>query len=241
MSYALRVSIQMFACQLRGCRVGASNLRPSRRIQFILISFLGFVIFLAHRLDSIPSFSQLPSLPKSNFLFYRPKNREPRVVEFLRSSKASRFPISVTPLINRLNAWGIIEKIDYSGGEGFNPSLLSLPVDGFSDGPLVVVARERDPSLWENDPPVRPRWLIAAMLELPYKETQTRLRWNPVFDFKIEATPPVRLPALVHNRTATLFPKCDVNNDLDKWFRNVQGPEDPRLFWTHIGEPLVIY
>jgi hypothetical protein len=143
-----------------------------------------------------------------------------------------------------LNAWGVFESIQYPGGDGgFNPSLLSLPVEGYSNGPLAVVAREADPSLWENDPPVRPRWIIAAMLTLPYKvkDTRSRLRWKPVSDFKNDASHPERLSSLVHNHSATLFPKCDVNNDMDTWFRNVQGPEDPRLFWTHIGEPLVIY
>jgi len=224
----------------------ASNFRSSRRSQFTLVAsfFLLFFILRVIHLDSI--LPRLPALPKTKTIinsFSRSDNAEPRAVEFLRSSKASRFPYPITPLINRLNAWGVIEKIEYPDGGGFNPSLLSLPVEGFSNGPLAVVAREHDPSLWENDPSVRPRWLIAAMLELPDMEedARSRLRWSPVFDFKNDATPPVRLESLVHNHTATLFPKCDVNNDLDKWFRNVQGPEDPRLFWTHMGEPLVIY
>ena len=134
----------------------------------------------------------------------------------------------------------MVDVIQYTDGAGFNPSLISLPSEGYSNGPLVVVAREHDPSLWEDDPTVRPRWLIAAMLTLPEKD-RSRLRWDPVFEFKVHASRPERLPTLVNDHNVELFPKCGEEKDVDKWFRNVQGPEDPRLFWTHLGEPLLLY
>lgn len=118
----------------------------------------------------------------------------------------------------------------------------SLPTNGLSNGSFAVVAREEDPTLWEDNPRIRPRWIIGALLDLNDSESEAsaRLRWSMSGDFANQCRSVEQLGDLVHSDD-DLFPKCKDDAWPDSWFRNVQGPEDPRLFWSHLGEPLIIY
>jgi hypothetical protein len=166
----------------------------------------------------------------------------PRWKAILKSSPTASNDKTVTILVSRTNFWGFSEYVEFPPNGGFNPSFLSLPTNGLSNGSFAVVAREEDPTLWEASPTVRPRWILGALLDLTDSEFEAsaRLRWPMSSDFTNECHSVERLGALIHS-DEVFFPKCSEWAFPDVWFRNVQGPEDPRLFWSHLGEPLMIY
>jgi hypothetical protein len=146
--------------------------------------------------------------------------------------------LKVTLLISEGNSWGIPEDIEFPNLEVFNPSLLTLPTNGNGNASLVVVARE----FGHRTPELQPEWVTAGILDLPNPAdtNHTQIRWTFPGDIRNRCHSLQRLDALIHSND-TYFPKCDNGNGFDWWFRDMQGPEDPRLFWTHIGEPLVFY
>ena len=159
-----------------------------------------------------------------------------RSIIVLRSFR-SPYPLPVTPMISRSNFWGMPETIEYAESGGFNPTFLTLPSERSANGTYVVLARETDPTLFEESPAVRPRWVVACILEP--ENYEMHLRWTPLWDWKDWCHTVQRLELIQSEEL--LFPKCDPDNPLDSWFRNVQGPEDPRIFWSHMGEPLIVY
>lgn len=165
----------------------------------------------------------------------------PHQIAFLKQIHQSHKQ-GVTSLTSIRNFWGLPEAVGFPDGGGFNPALLSIPSDGHGTSDTLVVAREEDPTLWQDNPVIRPRWIIAGLLNLsqPDEDARDRFRWSLTESTNNPCTSVHRLPKLVHTEN-TLLPKCDHDVWPDIWFRNVQGPEDPRLFWSHLGEPLLIY
>lgn len=171
---------------------------------------------------------------------YFPLSRHPPLTPSIAFLTSARTPMSwtVTPLVSKRNFWGIPENLEFPNMQVFNPSFISLPTIGNSNESLVVVAREYG----HRTADLQPEWVTAALLHLSESEdvVHTRIRWDLNGDTSNQGHSLQRLDGLIHSND-TYFPKCDNGNGFDWWFRDMQGPEDPRLFWTHIGEPLIVY
>jgi hypothetical protein len=141
----------------------------------------------------------------------------------------------IIPLVSRLDFWGVYETIDYPNFKGFNPAILSLPSDIGTTG-LVVVAREEYKKEIIDGAEVQPRHILAGLLNT--SDLTQKRRWDPRDYPKLESQGVERLENLVHSH-AKRFPKCEP--DPSGWFWNNQGPEDGRLVWSHLGEPLLVY
>jgi len=151
------------------------------------------------------------------------------VLHFIRTSppiatKTKHAP--VIPLYSQLDYWGIFHTIEFGNVSAFNPSLLTLP----SRNAFVVVAREEYQFQWIDGIMVQPRHVVAGLLHV---ESDSERRWAPKESPIIRSHSVERLQ-LVHSN-ATYFPHCDLETNA------IQGPEDPRLIWSHLGEPLMIY
>jgi len=149
----------------------------------------------------------------------------------------------VLMLSSRLNFWGVYHTIEFPGGFlGFNPSLLPLPYvnDSTETVPnFAVVARGEDVfvSLDERHE-LKPRSVLASIIRIP-EYSPRLLERSPPRELPIVPAPWVtRLKKVVHSETEVYFPKCD---SLPEWIQNIPGPEDPRVFWSNLGEPLMIY
>lgn len=143
-------------------------------------------------------------------------------------------------LSSRLHFWGIYDTIEFPEYAGFNPSVLALPSHTASEhANLVVIAREQFRRETINGNEVQPRAIVGGILRVEEKGSAMRGRWDPRnyprtrSEWKVE-----RLNRLIRSDDVR-FPKCEP--DPDDWFWNNQGPEDGRVFWSHLGEPLVIY
>lgn len=120
----------------------------------------------------------------------------------------------------------------------FNPSVLSLSVLENSNATLVVVARgEYSYLTTDEDDVYQPRDLIAGLFEDTYNnELYRESRFYPPNEPDITAFSEQILDELMLSADIYI-PKCNVKEY--KWYRNIQGPENGRLFWTQLGEPLV--
>jgi len=143
-------------------------------------------------------------------------------------------------LASRLHFWGIYDTIEFPEYGGFNPSVLALPSHTASEkANLLVIAREEFRTEKIDDHEVQPRAIVGGILRIEDEGSALRGRWDPRHyprtrsEWKIE-----RLNRLIRSDDFR-FPKCEP--DPDNWFWNNQGPEDGRVFWSHLGEPLVIY
>jgi len=143
-------------------------------------------------------------------------------------------------LASRLHFWGIYDTIEFPQYAGFNPSIIALPAHTASEkANLVVIAREQFRTETIDGHKVQPRALVGGILRIGDEDSASRGRWDPRHyprirsEWKIE-----RLNRLIRSDDFR-FPKCEP--DPDNWFWNNQGPEDGRVFWSHLGEPLVIY
>jgi hypothetical protein len=150
--------------------------------------------------------------------------------------KATSRPNSpIIPLASQLDSWGRFQTIDFDGVNAFNPSLLTLPYAGKRlNGTFVVVAREEYKWKWMDGIYVQPRHVVAGLLHV---SSDPQPRRAPQSSDIIQSHSIERMH-LVHSN-ATYFPKCE--QDRDGLTSSIQGPEDPRLIWTHLGEPLMIY
>jgi hypothetical protein len=146
-------------------------------------------------------------------------------------------PVKV--LSSRLDFWGLYSTIEFPNAVGFNPSMISLPWRGEDDySPnFIVVAREEDQLVKVYDRDVRPRSILASLLRIPEYHPTTRDRLPPRGHPLVEASWVTRLYKIVRSDKIH-FPKCD---PLPEWLHGLQGPEDARVFWSSLGEPLLIY
>jgi len=161
---------------------------------------------------------------------FRSKPHVPRI---------ARTPPTIKLLASRLDFWGFASTIDFPDAVGFNPSMLCLPWrgdDGFSPN-FVVVAREEDLLIQVYDRDVRPRAILGSLLHVPEFRPGTQDRAPPRQHPVLEAPWVTRLWRVVWTDEIH-FPKCD---PWPEWFHGVQGPEDARVFWSSLGEPLLIY
>ena len=82
----------------------------------------------------------------------------------------------------------------------------------------------------------QPRNIFAGLLHV---ETSDIERKSALTEYpKVQTHSVELLDKLIHSED-TYFPKCEP--DLEGGLGSIQGPEDPRLFWSHLGEPLIIY
>jgi len=163
---------------------------------------------------------------------------------FLFPSKSivPRTPREVPPikaLPSRLDFWGLYSTIEFPDAIGFNPSMISLPWrgdDSYSPN-FIVVAREEDHLVRVYERDVRPRSILASLLRIPDFHPTTQDRLPPRGHPTVPASWVTRLNQIVRSDRIH-FPKCDPMNE---WLHGLQGPEDARIFWSHLGEPLLIY
>jgi len=160
-------------------------------------------------------------------------------MEYLRRvSDHSSSPILV--LSSLRNFWGRPDLIRYEESKTFNPSLLCLPYVPNNDATYLSVARSEID--WDAD--VQSRNLIASLIsERGYKQQirYYRSRYFPRYTMVVTGYTEDKLESLVHSLDS-FFPKCaaEIYDELP-WYQNIQGPEDGRLVWTRLGEPLLIY
>jgi|SRR5579859_7977371 len=147
------------------------------------------------------------------------------------------------PLISRRNFWGVSDEIEFPDRSCFNPTLLNIPSrpSTNSNGSFVVVARDEARELWVGDKLdyVIPRSIIACLLNLSEDDGGTQHRWSPMAQFGNRCHSLEQLEKVVSSND-TFFPKCNPSTH-ELWYEHVQGPEDPRIFWSHLGEPLLVY
>src|SRR5277367_24318 len=171
--------------------------------------------------------------PVENSFRFRPGHSNPDRV--LKSTTRHVPPVKM--LSSRLDFWGLSSGIEYPDYRGNNPSMLSLPhhlPDG--NATLVVVANVPlgPPELIDGNE-INMRTVFASILDVAEQRSpvpRTEPRNYPL----IQSHSLNRLDDLVfsdHNS----FPECDMY----PIFRNIQGPEDGRLFWSSLGEPLMIH
>jgi len=143
----------------------------------------------------------------------------------------------VIVLSSRLDFWGLFDTIEFPNVRAFNPALLTLPAAGERrNGTFIVVAREEYKFKWIDGAMVQPRTIIATLLHVTPSSPERR--WAPRDSPRIQSHSLERLDKLVHSND-TYFPKCEP--DPDGLLVTIQGPEDPRLIWSHLGEPLILY
>jgi hypothetical protein len=157
----------------------------------------------------------------------------------------SSYPLDrVIPLVSRTNAWGLMESIDFNDRSRFNPSLLSIPIpdsDPNKNPSFAMVVRDLDNTLYVEDGDyfTGTRSISAWLLDAPEFNDKERHRNSPLGQFSINAHSHDPLDTVVtanesnfpHGTTAIVEDYC----------RSIAGPEDPRLFWSHLGEPLLLY
>jgi hypothetical protein len=198
-----------------------SNRAQHYRVAFCLFIFLLFVLS-----------SGLLRSRSGILLRYRPAST-PRWKTILKSQSLDN---TVIPLVSQSNFWGSWEYVEFPPRDVFNPSFLQLPNDTVSNGSFAVVAREDGP--WQRGQPAS-RWIVGGMVDLTDSEVEedARLRWSITTGFAVTCRNVEQLPAKPYTDD-TQFPKC---KDSPNWLKGIQGPEDPRLFWSHLGEPLMIF
>jgi hypothetical protein len=100
-----------------------------------------------------------------------------------------------------------------------------------------VVAREEDKLVKVYDRDVRPRSILATLVHVPEFHPATQDRTPPRQLAVLQAPWVTRLGGVVRSDEIH-FPKCDPMNE---WLHGLQGPEDARIFWSSLGEPLLTY
>ena len=169
--------------------------------------------------------------------FFRPPH-DLSMLETICILKTTPRPSSpVIVLSSRLDFWGLFDTIEFPNVRAFNPALLTLPAAGERrNGTFIVVAREEYKFKWIDGAMVQPRTIIATLLHVTPSSPERR--WAPRDSPRIQSHSLERLDKLVHSND-TYFPKCEP--DPDGLLVTIQGPEDPRLIWSHLGEPLILY
>jgi len=148
----------------------------------------------------------------------------------------------VIPLISRTNFWGAWENLDCPDRVCFNPTLLGLPFrDSNNDGHFVVIARDPDNTTFHPSGDyghfTGTRSICGSLLELAPSKNTTRYRWSPAERFSGRCHNTQTLEDVVHmdERFARDIPESQKDCFL------TTGPEDPRIFYSHLGEPLLLY
>lgn len=154
----------------------------------------------------------------------------------------SKNPAIIPPVMmlsSRLDFWGFHSTIEFPDAIGFNPSMLSLPWRGEDNlhPNFIVVAREEDQLINVYGRDVRPRSILASLLHVPEFHPSTQDRTPPRTPAVLKAPWVTRLSKVVRSDDIH-YPKCD---PLNEWLHGLQGPEDARIFWSSLGEPLLIY
>jgi hypothetical protein len=166
------------------------------------------------------------------FQFHRISTPQP----IIRNITTSVAPVKF--LASRLNFWGLFDTIEYGDLQCFNPSILSLPSPGNGTRVnLLVVAREPVKSELREGTEVSLRVIRAGLLDIEGPESGTIPRTPPRHFPRKELHSQMQLDHLVYSEKNSI-PECSMYL-VD--YHNVQGPEDGRLFWSSIGEPLMIY
>jgi hypothetical protein len=162
------------------------------------------------------------------------------------SDKPTRPPVEIPTrasspiklLTSRLNFWGLFDTIDYGGLKCFNPSMISLPSShNASKANLLAVTRDLVRWEWRNGTKVSPRIVRAALLDIDIPKPGSLKRTGPRDYPRTKPRSIVALDRLVHSEKDSI-PECSMYRED---YHNILGPEDGRVFWSSLGEPLMIY
>ena len=154
----------------------------------------------------------------------------PFCLQYLRSTSGS----SEAPTIaSRRSYWGLYDTIAYPNFGVFNPSMMSLPYPWQNS--LLVIGRNQLEWATQGDHQVQPRDIVAGILD-DTNNTMRNTRWYPKQQMETELHSVQKLDRLISSNE-WWFPACQ--GIPGYW--NIQGPEDGRLFWSHLGEPLLVY
>ena len=157
----------------------------------------------------------------------------PYSIQFFR---ATAYHGSVVPLISRRNFWGTYETLTFPNFNVFNPSLISLPYHPRHRTSFAVITRNEFEWAKQDGEEIQPRSLVAGLLDVSNSSTPAKSRWQPKQTPSVIVHSAQKVARLVQS-WETYYPACW--NVPGYW--NIQGPEDGRIFWTHWGEPLLIY
>jgi len=172
------------------------------------------------------------------YLFLTQNNRSP-VPQKPPGLNTDPTPFHILPLASSSHFWGIFETIDLPDFAGFNPSILSLPdPTGNGNWTLVAVGRDAHRVVTIDANEVQPHALFGALLHIVDSDPRVRGRWAPR-DYPHTPSHFVQMLDRLVRSDDFRFPKC--LPDPIGWFYNNQGPEDGRLVWSHLGEPLLVY
>lgn len=141
--------------------------------------------------------------------------------------------------MSRSNFWGAWENLDRVC---FNPTFLGLPfLNSSENGQFIVVARDPDNTTFhpsgDYDYFTGTRSISGSLLGLPPSKNTTRYRWSPAKQFSRQCHTTQTLEDIVHmdEKFAREIP------EEQKACFLTTGPEDPRIFYSHLGEPLLLY
>ncbi|GAO51131.1 hypothetical protein G7K_5242-t1 [Saitoella complicata NRRL Y-17804] len=143
----------------------------------------------------------------------------------------------VLPIVSRKHPWGAHGLVELGIGH-HNPSILRMPP---GTGALyVTVARSQYDTRIVQDIEGQPvdidlRDILAALLE--DDPTHNTHAWPPDLNILYNTTQTTILPLI--RSTSNVIRGCVPAAGW--WFRHIPGPEDARLFWSALGEPLLTY
>jgi len=149
----------------------------------------------------------------------------------------------VVPILSRTNFWGTWENVDCEDRVCFNPTLLGLPFhDPSKNVPFVVVARDPDNTTFHPTDAwgyfTGTRSISGSLVDLPSAANASRYRWAPSDRFSLQCRSTHTLQDAVH-MDPEKFPRKIPEGQRSCFLTT--GPEDPRIFYSHLGEPLLLY
>ena len=150
------------------------------------------------------------------------------------SSKEPERVIMLSSVSDEWGAFGTVDRIE--GQKSYNPTILSLPRN--SRYPYLTIVRgdpltsyfdkEGQVTVWKKE-------IYAMMSRIAHPDDA---RWNPRALRRLTNEVNTLLPLSTSSNHT--FPSCGTEAP-GKFYLNVQGPEDPRVFWSALGEPLLLY
>jgi hypothetical protein len=154
------------------------------------------------------------------------------------AEKPTRDSSPIKFLTSRLNFWGLYDTIDYGDLKCFNPSMISLPSSyNASKANLLSVTRDPVGSELRNGTKVSLRTVRAALLDIDLPNPGSLKRTGPRNYPRTKPRSITKLEGLVTSEKDSI-PECSMYR---ADYHNILGPEDGRVFWSALGEPLMIY
>ena len=134
------------------------------------------------------------------------------------------------------NPNGFFGGLRLRGFESYNPSILSLPVGAKYDFVVALNGGRRE-DVSGIGIQYTPKEIYGMLGDFQHIWDQ---RWNPRQLSFISDEDRLRLDTLIQLGDPFVFQNCGVDEP-GLSFRYSPGPDSPRLFWSDLGEPLLLY